>query len=333
MESVDKIQGFVDKLDSYDKNNPLDLSIVTSMYKDMSYLELSEASRQVETKMENSKDNRKFSIFLMNLYADILGKLNILVPEGYDDHVDIDTSDHPLGAIRKIDPLDYPFGDEFTGIEYEAYLQLVPLLEKSDEMNNTEFEQEMDKVIDNLWGSITPEGFLEQKDIEGNRKKVISLIYDISPHKKFLIEVCRYIQENRPNDRGLSFVKFLVAWINEKKKYLEEYNNEEDEDNKENEDNKEEENKEKLILVYDGPIHYHTKEKYKDVKIICNNEGCGGCCPECLYPLIKDHPSYKDCDDNECMICSVRDCPHEEVMHYHHDGCPVCYYDEKVKAP
>lgn len=26
----------------------------------------------------------------------------------------------------------------------------------------------------------------------------------------------------------------------------------------------------------------------------------------------------------ECMACGVRDCPHGEPLHYHHDGCPAC---------
>lgn len=37
-----------------------------------------------------------------------------------------------------------------------------------------------------------------------------------------------------------------------------------------------------------------------------------------------DHPPTQTCDDMECMICSVRDCPQNDPMHYHHDGCPSC---------
>lgn len=37
-----------------------------------------------------------------------------------------------------------------------------------------------------------------------------------------------------------------------------------------------------------------------------------------------DHPI---CDYPECIMCSVRDCPHNEPLHYHHDGCPACDYD------
>lgn len=32
------------------------------------------------------------------------------------------------------------------------------------------------------------------------------------------------------------------------------------------------------------------------------------------------------CPNDECMLCSVRDCPFFEPLHYHHDGCPCCYY-------
>lgn len=32
------------------------------------------------------------------------------------------------------------------------------------------------------------------------------------------------------------------------------------------------------------------------------------------------------CRIDECMICGVRDCPHMEPLHYHHDGCPACYW-------
>lgn len=37
------------------------------------------------------------------------------------------------------------------------------------------------------------------------------------------------------------------------------------------------------------------------------------------------------CPNDECMICSIRDCPHNEALHYHHDGCPACiFYDENM---
>lgn len=40
------------------------------------------------------------------------------------------------------------------------------------------------------------------------------------------------------------------------------------------------------------------------------------------------------CDDgdDECMACAVRDCPCEDPLHYHHDGCPSCYFDEEEEC-
>lgn len=30
------------------------------------------------------------------------------------------------------------------------------------------------------------------------------------------------------------------------------------------------------------------------------------------------------CPNDECLVCGVRDCPDDEPLHYHHDGCPAC---------
>ena len=30
------------------------------------------------------------------------------------------------------------------------------------------------------------------------------------------------------------------------------------------------------------------------------------------------------CDDPECFTCGSAVCPHEEPLHFHHDGCPAC---------
>lgn len=30
------------------------------------------------------------------------------------------------------------------------------------------------------------------------------------------------------------------------------------------------------------------------------------------------------CDDPECWDCGKIICPHEDEMHFHHDGCPTC---------
>jgi hypothetical protein len=49
-------------------------------------------------------------------------------------------------------------------------------------------------------------------------------------------------------------------------------------------------------------------------------------------------PYWADCTGNadtcpisECMICAVRDCPGNEPLHYHHDGCPFCHQLEENK--
>ena len=30
------------------------------------------------------------------------------------------------------------------------------------------------------------------------------------------------------------------------------------------------------------------------------------------------------CPDAECCECASIVCPHEDPMHFHHDGCPAC---------
>lgn len=46
--------------------------------------------------------------------------------------------------------------------------------------------------------------------------------------------------------------------------------------------------------------------------------------PELTCP--SDHPPFEECaaKGTECLYCGVRDCPHKEPLHYHHDGCPSC---------
>lgn len=39
---------------------------------------------------------------------------------------------------------------------------------------------------------------------------------------------------------------------------------------------------------------------------------------------VMGHPVADACQVDECMVCSWRDCPHAEPLHYHHDGCPCC---------
>ncbi len=39
------------------------------------------------------------------------------------------------------------------------------------------------------------------------------------------------------------------------------------------------------------------------------------------------------CDEPECEICAVRDCPHREPLHYSYDGCPTCFRTkDKIKV-
>ncbi len=42
----------------------------------------------------------------------------------------------------------------------------------------------------------------------------------------------------------------------------------------------------------------------------------------------KEHPKLEDCKDEECMICGYIECPHNEPLHFHHDGCPACFAEE-----
>lgn len=35
--------------------------------------------------------------------------------------------------------------------------------------------------------------------------------------------------------------------------------------------------------------------------------------------------------DDECFACGVRDCPSGEPLHYHHDGCPACIFNEEKR--
>lgn len=50
---------------------------------------------------------------------------------------------------------------------------------------------------------------------------------------------------------------------------------------------------------------------------------------EQLRMQIPTHLPTSECPDPECMVCGMRDCPHEEPLHYHHDGCSACYEDEE----
>jgi hypothetical protein len=37
----------------------------------------------------------------------------------------------------------------------------------------------------------------------------------------------------------------------------------------------------------------------------------------------------KTCPNDECLVCGERECPHGEPLHFHHDGCPACVFDEE----
>lgn len=33
------------------------------------------------------------------------------------------------------------------------------------------------------------------------------------------------------------------------------------------------------------------------------------------------------CPDGECYVCAAIICPHQDALHFHHDGCPSCAED------
>jgi hypothetical protein len=39
-----------------------------------------------------------------------------------------------------------------------------------------------------------------------------------------------------------------------------------------------------------------------------------------------------NCEEPECLGCGVRDCPGNEPLHYHHDGCPYCAQLEETET-
>lgn len=44
--------------------------------------------------------------------------------------------------------------------------------------------------------------------------------------------------------------------------------------------------------------------------------------------LCKEHKKCKDPELEECIYCGANDCPHSEPLHYHHDGCPACCFED-----
>ena len=45
---------------------------------------------------------------------------------------------------------------------------------------------------------------------------------------------------------------------------------------------------------------------------------------EAKLQAVRDAHPWVDCLDDECELCGVLVCPHNEELHYHHDGCPAC---------
>ena len=63
-------------------------------------------------------------------------------------------------------------------------------------------------------------------------------------------------------------------------------------------------------------------------------------CVDRYYALMRlravDHVPTNECPDSECPLCAIRDCPHQCLEHYWHDGCPMCVaqeQDEEHKEP
>lgn len=40
--------------------------------------------------------------------------------------------------------------------------------------------------------------------------------------------------------------------------------------------------------------------------------------------LLMSHAPTAQCSMGECLICGYADCPSNDPLHYHHDGCPSC---------
>lgn len=44
------------------------------------------------------------------------------------------------------------------------------------------------------------------------------------------------------------------------------------------------------------------------------------------YPERRCTGQIDTCPVEECMLCGIRECPNQEPLHFHHDGCPSCEY-------
>lgn len=36
----------------------------------------------------------------------------------------------------------------------------------------------------------------------------------------------------------------------------------------------------------------------------------------------------QECREGECIVCGAIVCPHGDLLHFHHDGCPSCSLSE-----
>lgn len=49
-----------------------------------------------------------------------------------------------------------------------------------------------------------------------------------------------------------------------------------------------------------------------------------------VHAELPSHPPTDVCEEPECLVCAFRDCPYQEPLHYHHDGCPACWAHEQA---
>lgn len=62
------------------------------------------------------------------------------------------------------------------------------------------------------------------------------------------------------------------------------------------------------------------------VRVIGNDMSCG-CTPTTASygnPRIDELINQCPEDHGECYTCSELCCPHNDMLHFHHDGCPSC---------
>lgn len=47
-----------------------------------------------------------------------------------------------------------------------------------------------------------------------------------------------------------------------------------------------------------------------------------------IWAAMREAHPRQCCADPECMICGMICCPSHEPLHFHHDGCPACFFRE-----